>query len=675
MFTHSFNKLFLLRPYIVAVILCTYLFTAFHSQAEPIRISINDSNDETNLKTSGDSDNGSLTYTITDDPSRPNVLKRRSSNQTDNKIPDSLLNKSPKEEGLWELDLPAGYAGPSGILPKELGSGVHFAPVEDRWRIGIPKWDRFSLLEDHPKLIDQVFQKGSVDGREFISDYPYVRGDIRDPFHQNILKGDYPVLGQHTFFNITATSETLIESRDVPTPTTPFESTIDPHSAEFFGDPDQFFAVQDFELRLDFFHGNTEYKPVDWRFSTDIIYNLNYLDADEYAIVSPDVRDGTTRRRDFFAVDSWFFEKKLHETSVNYDYVSARVGSQFFTSDFRGFIFSDTNRAVRLFGTRNSNRNQFNLIWFDQTEKDTNSEFNTFKDRNQNTFIANYYAQDFIWLGYNAQASFHYNRDKPTLLFDDNGFLVRPDPVGVFSPHEIESYYFGFTGNGHIGRVNVSNALYYVDGRDSLNPLAGKPVNIQAWMAALELSIDRDWMRFRTSYLYASGDKDINDGKAQGFDAIFDDPNFAGGEFSYWQRQAIGLFGTNLVNRESLVPNLRRSKTQGQTNFVNPGLHLLNVGIDADLTPRSKVIGNVNFLWFDHPELLDVFVFQDGIDRFIGTDLSIGYEFRPLLNDNIQFIAGISGLIPGKGMEHLYQQLDGETKGLFAGFVECILRY
>ena len=83
------------------------------------------------------------------------------------------------------------------------------------------------------------------------------------------------------------------------------------------------------------------------------------------------------------------------------------------------------NRAVRLFGTRFSNRDQFNLIWFDQTEKETNSELNTFDDRHQNTFIANYFREDFIFPGYTAQASFHYNRDGPSFQFDRNRFLRR----------------------------------------------------------------------------------------------------------------------------------------------------------------------------------------------------------------------------------------------------------
>src|SRR5262249_45706248 len=157
-----------------------------------------------------------------------------------------------------------------------------------------------------------------------------------------------------------------------------------------------------------------------------------------------DVRKGTTRGRTFVAIEEWFAEAKIADLSPNYDFVSVRAGSQFFNSDFRGFIFSDTNRAVRLFGTRLSNRDQFNLLWFDQKEKDTNSGLNNIvKDRHQNIVIANYYRQDFLFPGYPVQFSVHYNNDKPSFLFDRNNFLVRPAPAGIFQKHRVESVYLG----------------------------------------------------------------------------------------------------------------------------------------------------------------------------------------------------------------------------------------
>ena len=98
---------------------------------------------------------------------------------------------------------------------------------------------------------------------------------------------------------------------------------------------------------------------------------------------------------------------------------------------FRGFIFADTNRAIRLFGTAAGNRVQFNLIFFRQQEMETNSFLNTFDDRRQNILIANYYRQDFIWPGYTAQFSLHYLRDAGGEHVDANGFVVRPAVVGV----------------------------------------------------------------------------------------------------------------------------------------------------------------------------------------------------------------------------------------------------
>ena len=557
----------------------------------------------------------------------------------------------------YPFDAPLGYTGPSGILPRDFQQSAHFIPIEDRWRIGFPEWDRYG------------------NGQVPVVDTPYELGRWWDPYAQSVLKGDYPIVGQHTFLNITAMSQTLLEFRQVPTPTTPFESTVDPFQEEFFGDPDQFFFLNNTKLTFDLLHGDAAFKPADWRIKVTPIFNDNYLDVEELAIVNPDVREGTTRLRDDFALEEWFVESKLADLSADYDFLSVRAGSQLFNSDFRGFIFSDINRSVRLFGTHESNRDQFNVIWFDQTEKETNSELNTFEDRHQNTVIANYYRQDFIWPGYTAQVSYHYNNDEPSFRFDENNFLVRPAPVGVFAPHEVDSHYIGWAGDGHINRVNISHAFYYVVGEDELNPFAGRRTRIDAQMGAVELSYDRDWIRFRTSGFFASGDDDIDDGEAEGFDAIFDNPAFAGGEFSFWQRQAVRLLGVNLTNRGSLLADLRTSKTQGQTNFVNPGLFLFNLGMDFEVTPKARLISNVNFLWFDETEVLERFVFQDDIDDEIGTDLSLGVEYRPLLSNNIIVVAGISGLIPGGGFEDLYNEFKGDADGLFAGFTELILTF
>jgi hypothetical protein len=554
-------------------------------------------------------------------------------------------------------DYPLGFTGPSGVLPRDIQTDPHFVPMEDRWRIGFPLWNRYA------------------EGSTADADAPYQIGHWWDPYNENVLKGDYPILGQNTFFVLTAVSHTLYEPRQAPVATTPFESTSTPFKSEFFGRPNQNLFNQDFSTSFELFHGDAAFRPVDWRIKITPVFNINYVNFDEVAAVSPDVSRGTTRGRTYLSLNEWFAEVKLADLSPNYDFVSIRAGSQPFLSDFRGFIFSDINRGVRIFGNLDSNREQFNLIYFNQLEKDTNSELNTFENRYQQIVIANYYVQDFVFPGYTSQWSIHYNHDEPSFRFDTNGFLVRPDPVGVFTPHGLDIVYLGWTGDGHINRINVDNAFYLALGRDSLNPIANRGQDVCAEMAALELSYDRDWMRFRVSGLYASGDNNPNNGHATGFDSIQNDPNFAGSEFSYLGRQAIALFGVNLFNRESLFPDLRSSKIEGQSNFVNPGLILLNAGIDFDLTPKLRLITNINFDWFESVAVLRQFVFQQHIDDYIGIDLSVGCEYRPFLNNNVIVKAGVASLVPGEGFAELYDNSNNRVDLLVAGFIDVVLRY
>ncbi len=552
--------------------------------------------------------------------------------------PDEVFANSEAVYGwpVHPLEAPLGYTGKSGILPIEIQEDGDFVPIPDRWRSGFPAWDRYG--------------KGHPAG----DDYPYKEGHWWDPYNQNVLKGDYPIVGQHTFLKLTGRIDSLQEYRQLPAPTTPFESTVRPNQRQFFGDPNEYFTTNFFRLTVELFHGDAGFKPIDWSVRFTPVFNFNYLDTQELGLVNPDVRRGTNRFDDFVALEEYFVEAKLKDLSPDYDFLSLRVGSQPFTSDFRGFIFSDTNRAVRLFGTRLANRDQFNVAFFRQAEKDTNSQLNTLHDRDQSIAIANYYRQDFLFPGYTAQASVHYNNDGPSFIFDHNDFLARPDPVGVFRPHRVQAVYLGLAGDGHIGRVNVSNAVYWVTGRDSQNPIAGTTQSINAAMAAAEVSYDRDWIRFRGSFFYASGDRNPYDCKANGFDSILDSPNFAGGQFSYWQRQQINLLGVGLVNRFSLVPDLRSSKFEGQSNFVNPGLRLLNVGADFELTPKARLVTNASYLEFDSVRVLQAFTFQNRIQRSIGVDLSIGMEYRPLLSDNIIVTGGYACLVPGAGFRDLY---------------------
>jgi hypothetical protein len=247
---------------------------------------------------------------------------------------------------------------------------------------------------------------------------------------------------------------------------------------------------------------------------------------------------------------------------------------------------------------------------------------------------------------------------------------VRPGPVGAATEHEIDAFYFGLSGDGHIGRVNLTHEYFFVTGDDSLNPLAQREVDIEAHMFFVEVSFDVDWWRPRASFLWASGDDDPLDGTGKGFDSILDNPNVAGGASSFWNRQSIRLLGTNLVQRLSPYPSLRTAKAEGEANFVNPGLLLWNVGADAELTQEVRAFLNVSYLRFQETGSLEPFVNQT-VDHEIGWEIAISAVYRPNVTNNIQVAGGFGVFFPGDGFQDLYES--DET--LFSAFLQLILVY
>jgi len=525
----------------------------------------------------------------------------------------------------------------ASAAPKTLPwSSEVFAEMPDRWNVAMPEWRRYGKT----------------------GEYPYVKGHWWDPFNRNRLKGDEPIwpahLGPQTFFNLTATSNTFVNAKRLPTPSN--VSAARPGSSEFFGKGEQAFVAQTFRFSFDLFHGDTSFKPVKWRIRVTPEVSLNYLAVRELGVVNPDVRAGTRRLDSHMGLQEAFVEYQLKDLSVNYDFLSVRAGIQQFSSDFRGFLFVDEQPGARLFGNLHSNRWEYNVAYFQMLEKDTNSGLNKLARRHQQVILANLYWQDFVWPGYTTQFSVHYNKDDATLHYDDNGFLVRPAPAGSVREHNVRSAYLGWTGQGHIGRINISHAFYQALGKDDLNPLAGRAVTINAQMAAAEISLDRDWTRWKLSAFYASGDGDPRDERARGFDAIGDLPSFAGGIFSLWNREGIRLSGSGLLLTppNSLLPSLRASKEEGQANFVNPGILLMNAGTDFNLTPKLKGILNINYLRFERTEPLELLLFQAPIRHSIGFDYSVGLHYRPPLTENIAVTAGASALTPGQGFKDIY---------------------
>lgn len=506
-----------------------------------------------------------------------------------------------------------------------------FVPVANRWNYQWPEYQRY--------------------GRA--GDFPYaVQGHWWDPFHRNKLKGDQPIFGKQIFLNLSLVSETTFDARRLPPKRENADAFSDGKLLDRFG---QGFLSEVLTFSADLFHGDTSYKPFDWRVKVTPAVNVNYLAVRLRGNVNVDPAAGTTRLDSHAGLQEAFAEFTLKSLSRQYDFVATRVGIQNFTSDFRGFLFSDSQPAVRVFGNLRANRYQYNAAWFTLLEKDTNSGLNTFAGRQQQVFVANLYRQDFLTPGYTAQFSFHYNKDDASSQLDTNGFRVRPSPIGNGQDHAVRAYYLGWSGDGHIGRVNLTHAFYQALGHDTFNAFALRPVEINAQMAAAEVSYDFDWLRLRGAFLFASGDSNPKDGTARGFDAIVENPVFAGGIFSLWAREGLPLTGKGVasVGGSSLLPSLRPNRTQGQANFVNPGLLLYNAGLDADLRPNLRAFANLNMIRFDHPEPLQL-MYGRMVHPGAGADSGLGVTYRPAISENMTVSSGVNVFSAFQGFRDIY---------------------
>jgi hypothetical protein len=492
-----------------------------------------------------------------------------------------------------------------------------------------------------------------------------------DPYHQNTYKGDraidrskvpwLPIKGDDWFIVANAVSDTVFEPRTFPIPVG-VQTTERPGSLDVFGKDRSFVFAQTFIVGAALIKGSTAFKPPDIEYRITLAYQANYVDVPERRVLDVRPSKASHRYDAFLGVQELFVDKHLGNTSDRYDFYSVRLGIQPFQSDFRGFLFNDSQLGLRIFGNRDNNRFQYNFAAFWRLEKDTNSGLNDITQTPRDDFIltANLYRQDFPVVGLTSQVSVTYNmnREKNDVQIDHNGFPVRPALLGDLRGREYDVVYLGYSADGRIGRVNLTASFYAALGEDRNSFFTSKPAQIRAGFGAVELSYDVDWMRFRLSGLYATGDGDPYNNTEGGFDAIFENPIFGGADTSYWIRQTIPFAGGGRVisinGRNGILNSLRSSKEEGQSNFNNPGTVFLGVGADFDLTPEFRVSANANHLWFENTASLQALRTEGSIPKDIGFDLSVATIWRPKATQNI--VGRLSGavLLPGKGFKDLF---------------------
>lgn len=508
-----------------------------------------------------------------------------------------------------------------------------------------------------------------------------------DPYNQNTYKGDRPLCipseeekerrakaglpkchtpgflglkGEDWFLVLGATSDTVVEPRSFPIPVG-VQTTERPGSVDVFGRSHSEVIAQTFILSASLLKGSTAFKPPEIEYRVALALQGNYVNVPEKRVLFVEPSKKSRRYDHFLGVQEAFVDYHIRNVSDRYDFDSVRVGIQPFQADFRGFLFNDQQLGIRFFGNRDNNRFQYNLAAFWRLEKDTNSGLNSVVQRPRDDFVfhANLYRQDFPVVGLTSQISVTYNLNREKRIeVDDNGFPVRPALLGNLRPRQYDVVYLGYSNDGHFGRVNLTSSAYLALGRDRNSLFTSQKANIRSYFLAAEASMDFNWVRARLSGLYASGDSKPFDNKETGFDAIFENPIFAGADTSYWIRQTIPFAGGGRViginGRNGILNSLRSSKEQGQSNFNNPGTMLLGAGADFDITPKFRLSTNVNHLWFQNTATLQALRVEGSIPKSIGWDLSMAATWRPKAIQNVVFRLSGAVLDPGKGFRDLF---------------------
>jgi hypothetical protein len=460
------------------------------------------------------------------------------------------------------------------------------------------------------------------------------RNPLYDPYEPNMLKGDYPAFGDKTFYAVNATLDAIAD----------FKRNLDFfQSGKVRNVPfhehntvTQLTGV----LAMELFHGDTVFAPKDWAVRLTPI--VRWRCGDKNAIdqgCGEDIR-----------MLEAFGEAKLFEVGETFDATSARVGLQFFNSDFFGFVYNDVQPGVRIFGELDRNQFKFNLAGFDRLNKEKLSGLNEFKRREHQVAIASFQWDDFVFPGFNILPSFHYSHDD---ILDGT----------------LDAYYVGFTTNGRLGRFNVNSALYYVFGNTARNTPSRRTEEISAGMAFAQLAYPTRYYAPRLAVAYATGDGNPDDRRANGFDSIFDNVAFGGGQFSYLFGEKIQRAATTLLRGNSIFPSLRGANATAQ--FVNPGIIAFYPGIDVALTPKTIFEANYDVAWFDRTSSLERLVGRRRVSTLIGHEANAGVTYRPFLNEQVILFAGGAVFFPGQGITDTF----GTEKAVYKALVRVILSF
>ena len=458
------------------------------------------------------------------------------------------------------------------------------------------------------------------------------RNPLYDPYTPNILKGDYPLFGDKVFFAATGVLDMFADyKRNLDF--RPRINNVSFHRENMLG---QLTAV----AALEIFQGDTVFTPKDW--AVRVAPVIRYRCGDKNAI---DQGCG-----EYITLQEAFGELKLFEIGETFDATSARLGLQGFNSDFFGLIYNDVQPGFRVFSEIARNQFKVNVAGFDRLNKEKLSALNELDKRRQHQVgIVNLEWDDFILPGFNILPSVVVNHDDAPGVANGKG-------------GSLDAVYVGVTTNGRIDRFNVNSAFYWVGGRTANNTPTQRAQEISAGMAFVQVAYPINYFNPRFALAYATGDDKPTDKKARGFDSVFDNTAFGGGQFSYLFGEKIQLGNTTVLRGNSVFPSLRGANATSQ--FVNPGVLALNPGVDMTLTSKTLFEANYNYVRFDDPSSLQFALKKNNISNDVGHEINAGVTYRPFLNEQVILFAGGAVFFPGQGIKDTFGSDDTVYKAV-----------
>lgn len=465
------------------------------------------------------------------------------------------------------------------------------------------------------------------------------RSPLYDPYAPSVAKGDIPLFGDKIFFSLTGVVDNFLDAkRNLDFFAGGRFRNVPYHEHNILG---QITAVAFLEI----FQGDTVFTPKDWAVRVAPIMRFRCGDNN-----ATDHGCG-----EYITLQEAFAEVKLFEVGRTFDATSARAGIQGFNSDFFGLIYNDVQPGVRIFGEFEKNQFKVNLAMFDRLNKEKLSGLNEIDNRrNHQVAVLSLQWDDFIFPGFNILPNFVVNHD---------------EAPGVAAGGDLDAYYIGFTTNGHIDRFNIASAFYYVTGRTARNTPRREAIEISAGLAFVLVAYPINWLNPRFALAYATGDDNPNNRSAKGFDSVFDNTAFGGGQFSYIFGEKIQLGAVTVLRGNSVLPSLRGANATSQ--FVNPGALAFNPGIDLTLTPKTLFEANYNYVRFDDTSSLTAVAGGRNVSNEVGHEINAGVTWKPFLNEQVLIFAGGAVFFPGQAIKDTF----GNDDPVYKGIVRLVLTF